>query len=114
MQRAIDYVMSGLTHSLRREYLPQSREEIEVTRKFGNFPQAVGAVDATLIPVQKPKSPELDRTYFSGTHGVKIQVVVSADGRANHVPPLIPGRRHDAYLFRNSCKRGEKYREGRL
>ena len=65
----------------------------------------MGAVDATLIPVRKPKAPELDQAYFSGKHGIhgaKIQVTVSADGRAIHASPLIPGRRHDAHLFRNS------------
>ena len=118
IQRTITYVMSGPTHSLRREYLPQSREEIAATRKFENFPQVVGAVDATLIPVQKSKSPELDRMYFSGkhgTHGAKIQATVSADCQAILVSPLIPGRRHDAHLFRNSelaefMQKKKKYR----
>lgn len=105
VQRTINYVMSGLTYSLKREYLPQSRDEIVTAKKFEHFPQAMGAVDATLIPIQKPRSPELDHAYFSGkhgTHGGKIQVTVDADGRAIHISPLIPGRRHDAYLFRNS------------
>ena len=105
IQRTINYVMSGLTHSLKRAYLPQKREDIHISSKFKHFPQAIGAVDGTLIRVQKPKSPELDHDYYSGkhgTHGAKIQVTVSADGQAIHVSPLIPGRRHDAYLFRNS------------
>lgn len=97
--------MSGLTYSLKREYLPERKEDIEVTSKFQNFPQALGAVDATLIPIQRPKDPIQNNNYFSGKHGRhggKIQVTVSPDGRAIHVSPLIPGRRHDAYLFRNS------------
>lgn len=105
IQRTITYVMSGLTHSLKREYLPQTKDDIPTSSKFTHFPQALGAVDATLIPVQKPGNRELNHDYYSGKHGAhggKIQVTVNADGYAIHASPLIPGRRHDAYLFRNS------------
>ena len=47
----------------------------------------------------------LNNDYYLGkhsTHGAKIQATVDADGKAIHTSPLIPGRRHDAYLFRNS------------
>ena len=105
VQRTITYVMSGLTYSLRAAYLPVTKEDIHPTRKFEHFPQAIGAVDATLIQIQKPKERELNNEYFSGKHrihGAKVQVTVDADGHAMHVSPVIPGRRHDAFLFRQS------------
>ena len=43
--------------------------------------------------------------YYSDKHqcyGVKVQVVVSPNGNAIHVSEVIPGRRHNAHLFRVS------------
>ena len=105
VQRTISYAMSGMTNSLKKEYLPEKRSDITSISKFKHFPQALGAVDASLIPIQKPKDSMLNNDYYSGKHsmhGAKIQVTVDADGKAIHISPLIPGRRHDAYLFRNS------------
>lgn len=108
IQRTITYVMSGLTESLRATYLPGSLEEVEArkpSQKFKFFPYALGAVDATLIPVQKPTDRSTNNAYYSGKHhchGAKIQVVVNSLGEAIHASSLIPGRRHDSFLFRES------------
>ena len=105
IQRTLTYVMSGLTESLKVAYLPKSIRDINISSQFKNFPQAIGAVDATLIPVQKPSDRENEGLYYSGkhhAHGAKVQVVVSSDGFAIHVSKVIPGRRHDAFLFRIS------------
>ena len=108
IQRTLTYVMSGLTESLKAAYLPKSLEEIEFAkpvRKFKFFPHATGAVDATLIPIRKPMDRDTNNAYYSGKHachGAKIQVVVDPSGKAIHVSSLIPGRRHDSILFRES------------
>ena len=104
-QRTLTYVMSGLTESLKLAYLPKSIRDINISSQFKNFPQAIGAVDATLILVQKPSDRENEGQYYSGkhhAHGAKVQVVVSSDGFAIHASKVIPGRRHDAFLFRIS------------
>ena len=96
IQRTLTYVMPGLTESLKAAYLPKSLEKIELTRpvrKFKFFPHATGAVDATLIPIQKPMDRDANNVYYSGKHGchgAKIQVVVDPSGRAIHVSSLIP------------------------
>ena len=105
IQRTITYAMSGLTYSLQAAYLPATKDDIHPTRKFKHFPQAIGAVDAMLIRVQKHEERWLNYEYFPGKHGVhgaKVQVTVDADGRAIYMPPVVPGRRYDAFLFRQS------------
>ena len=93
--------------SLRATYLSGSLE-VEAgkpTQKFKFFPYALGVVDATLIPVQKPTDRSTNNAYYSGKHhchGAKIQVVVNSLGEAIHASSLIPGRRHDSFLFRES------------
>ena len=54
VQRTLTYVMSGLTESLKLAYLPKSVRDINISSQFKNFPQAIGAVDATLIPSRSP------------------------------------------------------------
>ena len=79
--------MSGLTESLKAAHLPRSPEGLEVVkprRKFKIFPHVLGAVDATLVPIQTPTDKAVNNANFSGKrhcHGLKIQVVVDSDGR---------------------------------
>ena len=105
VQRTINYVMTGTMEALKREYIPSSKEDIDLVTKFKCFKQAVGAVDTTLIPIQHPSNSELRCKWFPGKyhiHSGKIQVLASSNGRPMRVSQLIPGRRHDSYLFRIS------------
>lgn len=121
VQRSIDYMMSGLTDSLTAKYIPASREDIKLKTRFQYFPEAIGAVDSTIVEILKPTDRDLDKKYYSGKHhyhGVKAQVLVSPDGYAIHIAPLKPGKRHDSRIFRKSGldkfleKRGKGKRSG--
>ena len=50
VQRTINYVMSGLTYSLKREYLPQSRDEIVTAKNLSIFPRQWGWLTPPLSP----------------------------------------------------------------
>ena len=87
IQRTLTYVISGLTESLKAAYLPKSLEEIKLTRpvrKFKFFPHATGAVDATLIQIQKPMDRDANNACYSGKHcchGAKYRLLWTLVGR---------------------------------
>ena len=65
----------------------------------------MGALDASLIMIAKPKDKEDNRLYFSGKyykHGVKFQALIAPDGILIHYGGIIPGSRHDMILYESS------------
>jgi len=86
---------------------------------FQTFPTAVGACDASLIPIQMSRRNPIQAKYYSGkhgTHGIKLQVVVSCNGIAMHAY-VGKGNPHDITIFRESGAaelfRQMEYRGGR-
>ena len=105
MQRTLNYMMSGTVEALKAQYLPATKDCITLKNSFEHFPAAIGAVDASLILVQKPKDRETRDCVYSGKHhlhGKKVQVVVSSDSLAIHFTKAFDGRRHDSAIFRES------------
>ena len=105
-QRTIDYIMTTLTDPFSAALIPRTREDVPKAKgSVTKHPEVLGAVDATLFEIAKPRDRALNQKYFSGKHwrhGLKLQAVVSADGQAVYISPLFPGHRHDASIFRKS------------
>lgn len=69
--------------------------------KYG-FPQCLGAIDGTHIPVTPPASYKDDFRNRKGWHSVNAQCVVDHELMFLDVFVGWPGRSHDARVFRNS------------
>ena len=77
----------------------------EVVEGFKNelgFPQCVGAVDGTHIPIMSPHDCPADYYNRKGWHSVILQGTVDFRGRFTDLYVGWPGRVHDACVFANS------------
>ena len=105
VQTSITSIWNDFTVAVFDNYVPKSPNEYKSTRSFINYPAAVGALDATLISINKPSEKEENRRYFSGKHkkhGAKLQILVAPDGTCIHYGGIIEGSRNDFYLFEQS------------
>lgn len=105
VQTAITSLWDLLAKVVMEYYIPKHPLDYEPTRSFINYEEAVGALDATLLPLAKPKNPDENRDYFSGKHsrhGVKLQALVAPDGFCIHIGGIIEGRHNDFYLYQQS------------
>ena len=105
IQTSITSIWDPLEEVLMRDVIPSKPLEYESKRKFTYHPGAVGALDATLVSIWKPRNTEEDHLYYSGKHhkhGVKVQVLVAPDGHPIHYGGIVPGSVHDFTLYQQS------------
>ena len=84
-------------------------EDIEGFKNNHGFPQCVGAVDGTHIPIISPQDCPADYYNRKGWHSIILQGTVDHAGRFIDVYVGWPGRVHDARVFANSSlyRRGQ-------
>ena len=105
VQTCISSIWDTLASVLMKDVIPSNPNSYEPTRRFTNYPGAVGALDSTLIPLVKPGCSAEDHLYYSGKHhkhGFKAQVLVSPDGQVLHFGGIVPGSVHDFILYQES------------
>ena len=71
-------------------------------RQFDNFPEAIGACDASLIPIHSFNK-ETQKQFYSvkhKRHGIKLQAIVDPDGICIDAKCGYPGSMHDLTIFR--------------
>lgn len=78
-----------------------------------NFPQCLGAIDGTHIPIKAPLEHHTDYFNRKCFHSIILQAVCDSQCCFTDVFAGWPGRAHDARVFGRS-KIGEKVKEGRL
>lgn len=85
-------------------------ENVRHFRVDHGFPQCVGAVDGTHIPIVSPRECPADYYNRKGWHSIILQGTVDHAGRFIDVYVGWPGRVHDARVFSNSSlfHRGQK------
>ena len=90
------------------KYIPSTYNEIEhicQLEHFTNYPMAWGAVDWTVVPINRPRNNEKQRSYFSGKHHfhcIKFQCVISPSGFCVHYKGIYTGKKHDIKVFQDS------------
>ena len=105
VQSIITDLWTPIMNVLQQHLIPKKPQDYRPSKRFDNYPHAIGALDATLIRVTKPRSTVLSRDYLSGKHrayGVRLQVLVAPDGNCVHYGGTIEGRRHDMVLYEQS------------
>ena len=98
--------------NLIREYLVDSlivwpsRNEMQhisdMYMELKNFEGVVGMIDATHIPISKPKHRGIDYYNRKDYYSVILQAVVREDLRFTDIFCGFPGKVHDSRVFRNS------------
>jgi len=88
-----------------KTFIPQTLEDAATDAVFHHFPDAIGAVDATVIPICRPCCPDDQKKIYCGKHKihcVKFQCLVNAEGQAIHISQVVEGKIHDKKLFDSS------------
>jgi hypothetical protein len=67
---------------------------------MSNFPNIVGAVDGTLIPIMSPSVDEPVFVCRKGYHAINVQAICQANLEFINVVAKFPGSTHDAYIWR--------------
>ena len=86
--------------------LPQKVEEVEYLsnsfyRLYG-FPQCIGAIDGTHIPIKQPSENGSDFINRKDFHSLNVQAVCDFSNKFIDVVVRWPGSVHDARIFSNS------------
>lgn len=91
-----------LTHKY--VHVPQGTSLREILDGFEarGFPQTVGAIDGTHIPIQRPQHSAADYYNRKGFHSILMQGLVDFRGLFMDVNIGWPGKVHDARVFANS------------
>ena len=85
---------------------PVEEEDVKITaaqflNRFG-FPQAIGCIDGTHIPVKQPSENAHDYMSYKLYYSINCQAICNADGQFLNVEIKWPGSVHDARVFANS------------
>jgi len=105
VERNVKIIVTRAKTILVQKFLPQSLDRQRTTLTFTNFPNAVGALDATVVTIWKPSDKEKQKFYYDGKHKdhtIKFQILVGPDGVALHLSQIVEGKKHDKKLFDES------------
>ena len=98
--------VEAIVTKLRKEYItfPTGQAQQDVINGFEckwGFPQCVGAVDGSHVPVQPPTQNHTDYYNRKGWYSILVQVVVDNDYLFRNINVGWPGSVHDARVFAN-------------
>ena len=103
--RTVESVIRRTKNALVQTYIPSTIDDATADGAFVNFPDAFGAVDATVIEISRPYDSENQKKYYCGKHKfhcVKFQCLINPDGQAVHISQVVEGKQHDKKLFDQS------------
>lgn len=104
VSRAIDNVTKSICNRLYNINFPTGNDAIRTKHEFyqiAGFPNVLGAVDGTLIPIIAPKDNEPEYVCRRGFHAMNVQVVADASLRFTNVVCKLPGSTHECvYVFK--------------
>lgn len=78
------------------------QNHINLFYQFAGFPNCVGAIDGTLIRIQKPAIDDHVFVCRKGFHAMNVLLICNAEQRIMYCNAKFPGSSHDSYIFRSS------------
>ena len=96
---------------------PETKEEVSTEisaflQRFG-FPQVIGCIDGTHIPIKQPVENAHDYFSYKQTYSINCQAIYNAIGQFTNVEVKWPGSLHDARVFSN-CDVQKRFSDGKL
>ena len=96
---------------------PETKEEVSTEisaflQRFG-FPQVIGCIDGTHIPIKQPVENAHDYFSYKQTYSINCQAICNAFGQFTNVEVKWPGSLHDARVFSN-CDVQKRFSDGKL
>ena len=94
---------------------PETKEEVSTTmsgflQRFG-FPQVIGCIDGTHIPIKQPKENVHDYFSYKQIYSINCQAICDSFGQFINVEVKWPGSLHDARVFSN-CEVQKRFTNG--
>ncbi|XP_041346722.1 putative nuclease HARBI1 [Gigantopelta aegis] len=119
VSRCVHTVSRSIVNKLMKIHIkfPRENNEIRSVKRdlynLADFPNVLGALDGTLIPIKDPSIDE--HLYFShkGYHAINVQCVVSAKGVFLDIVAKWPCATHDALIWRN-CDLAQQFETGHI
>ena len=108
MSLSLRRVCHGLRYVLGPELIKFPVTEEEVTRASNlfeeklNFPQVIGVVDGTHIPIKRPSENSQDFFCYKMKYSLNVMAICDHNGSFIDVEIMCPGSVHDARVFANS------------
>lgn len=106
--QVVQEICTVLTKNLGPELIkfPQTKEEVSTAtaaflQRFG-FPQVIGCVDGTHIPIKQPSENANDYFSYKQIYSINCQGICNAFGQFINVEVKWPGSLHNARVFANS------------
>jgi hypothetical protein len=104
------------THSGKISFPRTAAERTDCKQGFYNvagFPNVLGCVDGTLIPIKTPHDDEHLYVSRKGGHALNVQVVCDSGLRFTNAVVRYPGSTHDSFIW-NNCSLNEKFSTGQI
>ncbi|XP_059915809.1 putative nuclease HARBI1 [Gadus macrocephalus] len=91
---------------------PTRRMKMEFHQLAG-FPNVIGCIDGTQVPILAPSINEADYVNRKGYHSINVQMICDASHMITNVEAKWPGSVHDARMYRES-NLSRKFQEGQF
>ena len=79
--------------------------------EIANFPNCLGAIDGTLIPIINPHENEYTYVCRKGYHAINVQAICNAKLEFTNVVCKWPGSTHDSHIW-NNCTLATEFGNG--
>ena len=118
VSRSVTLVSEALTNRA-KTYIKMPTNPIalrNIKQKFyelNRFPNVIGAIDGTFIPIKAPFDDEPLYVTRKGFHAINVQAVCSASNMFLNLVVKWPGSTHDAHIL-NTSSLPEKMESGQL